>query len=936
MPNRFLVPRFSGQGGIGRIHKPWATGAFNELFFGQWSAAKDGNLVPYHSGTQSIGTPDLPIKDLYITSSSLHIGNSRLSVDEGGDLYYEKNALVSGYGDPTGTSGASGASGDSGDSGGVGGVPIFQETTQRVYITNNDLLATGLKIDAIVQASATGQSPFLFFSDIIDNNGVTEKNYYNSPTPDTILSGITVAEASDLKVYLRWDGPNDDYVGSAFINGAEIPEDNIQELGSFTRRFEGYVDNLDLEGSDFITGEANGRISIISLEELGKGPSAINLSIDEIANCTPKPGTIAGTTHLKEGDKINVFADFNTPDVSLIKVFESGLAKGIDFSSYSITGVGSLYRAEIEVEVSDLSGPQSVAIQAINAFGSTGDISHSSYLSSSSGSRDLDQLFPQINAQDPTSYNGRNDGLREEESVQLENSISNWTSGTDTVSYNSLTSDISILNPNSFEDPKRIDYVQGIFSNSDNASIEAVRVNNGAVSYKDIAIKIANGPSITGSEMDNTASSTQSPNTIGLTEVKGGDVVNSKVRIQGNGTSSSDIQISVLNQGISDGSQSNFSSYPSQDLSDGSFEFSIPLNVYGSAGQNSRDGSQTAFFVARNNFNTESDYHETSDTAALNNTDFPILSISSTDYPLNQQAIKSSESATVNNSASDFDSIEYTSPNSQITISNPNAYEPLKNVDYSNGGYNIEGDGGSNNIKISANREANGFTTETLGIVNIANTPLSLSIQGLAQSLKSSPTGETDSFSMNSDQIMIAVPSLSLAANQTVQSQLVHSSTGTGKNSNSFAMEVGDGDTKGTFNWVALATNLAGIETISIATNPTYTLAGFSSRTVSASPNSIGAGLAEIGTSVANTNNFSMENISEGGTATNGGTLYTYKSYPIGTQLDNSFDENNNFTICDSTGAVDPNGSYLFNLDKLNRSANTSVANPASFVIEES
>lgn len=932
MPNRFLVPRFSGQGGIGRIHKPWATGAFNELFFGQWSAAKDGNLIPYHSGTQSIGSPDLPIKDLYITSSSLHIGNSRLSVDEGGDLYYEKNALVSGYGDPTGVSGASGASGDSG---GVGGVPIFQETTQRVYITNNDLLATGLKIDAIIEKSSTGQSPFLFFSDIIDNNGVTEKNYYNAPTPDTILSGITVAEASDLKVYLRWDGPNDDYVGNAFINGTEIPEDNIQELGSFTRRFEGYIDNLDLEGSDFITGEANGRISVISLEELGKGPSAINLSIDEIANCTPKPGTIAGTTHLKEGDKINVFADFNTPDISLIKVFESGLAKGIDFSSYSITGADSLYRAEIEVEVSDLSGPQSVAIQAINAFGSTGDISHSSYLSSGSGSRDLDQLFPEIIAQDPTSYNGRSDGLRQGESTQLDNSISNWTSGTDAVSYNLLTADISILNPSTFEEQKRINYVQGIFSDSDNISIEATRISNGAVSYKDIAAKIANGPSITGSQMNNTASSTQSPNTIGLTEVKGGDVLDSKLKIQGNGVSSSDIQISVLSQGISDGTQTSFSSYSSQDLGDGSFEFSIPINVYGSKGQGSRDGEQAAFFAARNNFSTESDIHETPDTATLNNSDFPTLSITSVDYPINQQAIKSSESASVNNSATNFDSIEYTSPNNHLTISNPNTFEAPKNVDYLGGDYNVQGDGGANNIKISANRQANGFTTESFSVVNIANTPLNLSIQGLNASLKSSPEGEVDSFSMSSDQLMLTAPSLSLAANQTSQSQLVHSSSGTGKNSNSFAIEVSDLDTKGTFNWVVSAINLAGIETTSIPNNPTYTLAGFSSRTISASPNSIGAGLAEIGTDVSSVSNLNTENISEGGSGPNGGTLYTYKSYPAGTQLDNSFNENNNFTICNSSGLTDPNGSFLFNLDKLNRSANTSVANPASFVIKE-
>ena len=933
MPNRFLVPRFSGQGGIGRIHKPWATGAFNELFFGQWSAAKDGNLIPYHSGTQSIGTPAKPIKDLYITSSSLHIGNSRLSVDSGGDLYYEKNALVSGYADPTGASGESGASGDSG---GVGGVPIFQETTQRVYITNNDLLATGLKIDAIVQASSTGQSPFLFFPEVIDNNGVTEKTYFDSPSPDTLLSGITVAEASDLKVYLRWDGPNDDYVGSAFINGIEIPEDNVQELGDFTRRFEGYIDNLDLAGLTKITGEANGRTSTISLTELGAGPTAQNLFIDDISNSTPNPSTSKGTTHLKHGDKINIFADFNTSDVDTIKVFNSGLAKGIDFTSYNLTGIDDFYRATIEVEVSDQIGQQSVAIQAINTFGSTGNISYSSLLSPESGTRDLDQLYPEINCQNPTNYNGRSDGLREGESIDLVNSISNWTSGTDLVSYNSLTADISIQNPNNFEETKTIDYVQGIFNNSNNLSIEATRSSNGAVSYKDITVKIANGPEITGSQMDALASSTSSPNTIGLSEVKGGDEVDSKVLIDGKGVAAENITISVLNQGLSDGSQTSFSTYPHQTLSDGSFEFSIPISVFGGPGQSSRDGLQSSSFIARNNFLTESDPETTTDQATLNNADFPIISVSSINYPAGQQAIKNSESVTINNTASNFDSIEYSSPTNQISIANTNSFESQKNADYLNGDYNVSNDGGSPNLKISATREANGFTTEIEETVDIANTSLQLSINNLAQSLKSSPAGETDTFSLSSNQLMLSSPTLSLASNQTSQSQLVHSSSGTGKNSNSFAIEVSDSDTKGTFNWEVSATNLAGIVTSSISNRPTYTLAGFSSRTVSASPNSLGAGLADIGTTVSDVTNVSMENISEGGTAPNGGTIYTHKSYPIGTQLDNTFNENNNFTICDSQGQVDPNGSFIFNLDKLNRSANTSVANPASFVISES
>jgi hypothetical protein len=131
------------------------------------------------------------------------------------------------------------------------------------------------------------------------------------------------------------------------------------------------------------------------------------------------------------------------------------------------------------------------------------------------------------------------------------------------------------------------------------------------------------------------------------------------------------------------------------------------------------------------------------------------------------------------------------------------------------------------------------------------------------------------------------------------------------------------------------AFNLANIETTSISSNPTYTLEGFTSRTVIASPNSLGAGLAPIGTTSINPSNITFENVSEGGTAPNGGTSYTYQSYANGTQLNNSFDVNNKFTVCDQNGLVNPNADYVFNLDKLNRAANSSTSNPATFVISE-
>ena len=860
MATRNLVPRNSGEGGVGRLGKAWATGVFDNLYFG-------GMLV---SMDQNIRTTD---------SVEFLSGN-----------------FVSG-----------------------------------LTLDGVDVAELGTSISQ-VQSSA---AEFVFFSDVSDNNGITNKTYLNTPDSNLLLSSVEVASASDLRIEMQWDGPNEQYLGEASIEGQIIPLSNIQQLGSHTRRFLGFLDNINSEGKTQISGEANGRSVIIPLTELGGGPEAIDIRIDSIDNATPKPGENLGSTHLKQGDTLNVYADFNTNDVNLIKVLGSGIADEIDFTSYPLSENSGTFTATIPITISNINnGSYGVSIQAVNSFGSTGDAVSSESFFHSSGARDIDQVYPSINASDPLSYNSRSDGLREGESTTFSNTITNILS-TDIVTY-TPSSDISITNNNTYETTKTVTYIQGIYNNSDNVQIYAARQANGATDTDNIKVKIANGPVITGATLSPLASLASSPHSIGLAEIKAGDTVQSEVFIDGKGVSISNISLSVRSEGVSNGSQTSYSSsYDKTTLSDGSFKFTIPINVYGSIGSSTRDGDQPAAFIARNNFNTLSDKFTTTDTATLNNGSIPSVNISSISYPGSQQAIKNTESSTVSNSVTNFDTISYSSPNNQLTISNPSAYETSKNADYAAGSYNIDSDGGQNNFKISATKTSNGITVEYQDIVNIANTPLTLSVNNLASSLVSSPAGISDQFYLQSSQLMLNSPTLSLDSSQINKPSLTVNSSGSGKNSNSYTITVSDVNSKGTFNWEIIATNLAGIQTNSIQTNPTYTLAGFSSRTISASPNSLGAGLADIGTTVSNTSNISFENISEGGTATNGGTTYTYQSYSNGLQLDNSYDVNNKFTTCDSNGITDSNGDHVFNLDKLNRSANTSTLNPASFIIFE-
>lgn len=783
---------------------------------------------------------------------------------------------------------------------------------------------TGLAPGAGNGFAASGAS-FAFFSNIENNLGPVTKTYYNTPTANTHLSGITVDSAQDLKVYLRWDGPAHDYIGSGFINGTRIPDNQIIELGAYTRRFEGYLDNVSLVGSGFISGEANGSSALMPLSELGAGPTPTSLAINNISTATPKAGTDLGATHLKGGDSINIYAVFDTNDVDTIEIYNSGISDGVSASSYSLadTGDGN-YTAIIPITVTNFrSNTQSISLIARNSFGTFGNatISSNSIL--------LDQTYPSISASDPTSYNGRSDGLREGESTTFVNNINNWSSSIDTVLYSALSSDISISNTGTFESPKTVAYVDGIYNNSDNLRITASRNANGAIDTEDVKIKIANGPVITGVNLDSIASSASSPNIIGSSEVKGGDTLNAEVFIDGNGVSSNNISLSVINAGVSNGSQTSYNNYSVSTLSDGSFKYTIPVNVTSST---SRDGAQSVTVRARNNFGTLSDSFTSNASATVNNSIYPSISINSVSYPGGQEALKGSESATVVNTVSNYDLISYTSDNNQLSISNSTTFEGSKTVSRIGGNYNIS----TNNFKITATKSSNGRVVSDSDIVNIASAALSLSITNLSNSLSSSPAGTSDTFNLISNQKFLSAPTLSLDSSQTSPSSLSVVSSGNNTNSNSYRITVSDSDTKGTFTWGISATNLAGISTTSIATNPNYTIAGFSSRTITASPNSLGAGLANIGTTVSNPSSVVFENLSEGGAAPNGGTIYTIQTTGNGIQMSNALDINNKFVITDSSGLTDSNGDHVFNLDKLNRAANTSVSNPASFVISES
>lgn len=213
----------------------------------------------------------------------------------------------------------------------------------------------------------------------------------------------------------------------------------------------------------------------------------------------------------------------------------------------------------------------------------------------------------------------------------------------------------------------------------------------------------------------------------------------------------------------------------------------------------------------------------------LNNT-YPSIVFGSISYPLNQTALKGSETATVNQTITNFDTVIYSSPNNQLTISTPTTYQSAKAATRSSGDYNIS----TNNFRVVATRSANNASTTANTVVKIANAApsVSITITGNPTRLRSGGNDGTSpqNYTINvvSNQQLSSAPSLT-APGGTFQG----SGFSGGPTTWTRTLTVSDNDAKGSYNFAGLsATNLAGVEQNTITSGQTYTLGGFVSRSI--------------------------------------------------------------------------------------------------------
>lgn len=297
-------------------------------------------------------------------------------------------------------------------------------------------------------------------------------------------------------------------------------------------------------------------------------------------------------------------------------------------------------------------------------------------------------------------------------------------------------------------------------------------------------------------------------------------------------------------------------------------------------------------------------------TLVLNNL-HPQVTVGVTNYPAGQQALKDTETATVNHSASNYDSISYQSHSGQLLISNPATFEPAKAVARLNGGYNVA----IPNLTITAQRTANGAATIAQVVVQIADDEPQLSVVLPASRLRSGGAAGTNAvahtLTIASDQRLLAAPQITAPA-----ATLQGTATDTG-NQQTFTqvLSVHDSDPKGSFDFTLLsATNLAGRTVTNFTGNKTYVLGGFVQRVLT-----IPAFAFEVslGTAVSDTS----------------GLVASDKDLaPMAYQADFT-DNAKTYTITGPSGVPNPSGNLLRWTDA--QAVNNNTTGLATITIEE-
>jgi len=284
----------------------------------------------------------------------------------------------------------------------------------------------------------------------------------------------------------------------------------------------------------------------------------------------------------------------------------------------------------------------------------------------------------------------------------------------------------------------------------------------------------------------------------------------------------------------------------------------------------------------------------------LNNT-YPSLSFDSIEYPVGQSALKGSETAVVHVTETEVDSIVYTSDTGELSITDF-SLPGNKTVTRISGDYNVS----TPNISAIVHREANATSQNFSTTVCIADADPVITITTPSARLRSGVTEQNHTITISSTQKVTDVD-LTASVGTFIGSWVTANDGLTWTRS----LRIADSDTKGAATFSGLSVkNLAGRVVTTITSGDSYTVGGFTRRTISfaAWPNRESA----IGTHVSDTSKLRVTNLSKG------------ESLSLNTSfVSNVGDAVNTFTVTETTGVYNATGNLIYNRDLANAVSNT-------------
>lgn len=310
----------------------------------------------------------------------------------------------------------------------------------------------------------------------------------------------------------------------------------------------------------------------------------------------------------------------------------------------------------------------------------------------------------------------------------------------------------------------------------------------------------------------------------------------------------------------------------------------------------SATGIQTATVHARNALGTFGSNFSTTNNITLNQT-APAIAAPVITYPASQTALKGAETATVTAAITNFDTVSYTT-SADLTVTGSTTYAAGKSVSRVGGTYVTV-----NNYTITATKASNGAVSVVNAAVVIADAAATaaITITGSPARLISSAVGQSYIVNVTPNQVLASAPAVTAGSGSWSGNWSLVGNVW------SRTLVITDTDLKGakTFSGLTL-TGKAGVTGTSITAGASYTVGGFTRRTLTVSALSQ---VVAIGTNVVTV---AKTNAKYSGAAANLTLQATTASVFQG------------YTIVNSDGSYNPNGAYMFISDAEYAGANTS------------